>query len=116
MSLAEVRTVVLDEIEEWYSAEKNTKTVVCVGLAVAEIFRENYPLSERDWLTEENQVKTSGDGSRDAIAKELGDVLWYVAAICDELGLEMSDVARRNVEKLSDRQERGVIQGEGDER
>ena len=56
------------------------------------------------------------DDRRDDIAKELGDVLWYVAAICDELGLEMSDVARRNVEKLADRQERGVIQGEGDER
>ena len=52
----------------------------------------------------------------EAIAKELGDVLWYVAAICDELGLEMEDVARWNVEKLADRQDRGVIQGEGDER
>ena len=52
----------------------------------------------------------------EAIAKELGDVLWYVAAICDELGLEMSDVAWRNVEKLADRQDRGVIRGEGDER
>lgn len=53
---------------------------------------------------------------RDALKKELGDVLWYVAAICEELGLEMEEVAQANIDKLSDRQERGVIQGEGDER
>ncbi len=53
---------------------------------------------------------------RAALRKELGDVLWYVAALCSELNLEMSDVARANVDKLADRQKRGVLQGDGDER
>lgn len=56
------------------------------------------------------------DGRRRALRKELGDVLWYLAALSSELGLEMGDIARANVEKLADRHERGVIHGEGDDR
>lgn len=39
----------------------------------------------------------------DAIEDELGDVLWYVAQMCNELGLDMSSVAKRNIKKLQDR-------------
>lgn len=53
---------------------------------------------------------------RDALKKELGDVLWYVAALCSELGLQMGDVAEHNVAKLRDRKNRGAIQGSGDNR
>jgi NTP pyrophosphatase (non-canonical NTP hydrolase) len=53
---------------------------------------------------------------RDALKAELGDVLWYVAALCSELGLRMGEVAEYNVGKLRDRRNRHVIQGDGDER
>lgn len=53
---------------------------------------------------------------RQALKKELGDVLWYVAAVAYELDLQMSDVARTNIAKLSDRQQRGVLHGDGDNR
>jgi NTP pyrophosphatase (non-canonical NTP hydrolase) len=53
---------------------------------------------------------------RTAMSKELGDVLWYVAQLASELGLELEDVARENLEKLSSRQRRGVLSGSGDER
>ncbi len=56
------------------------------------------------------------DERRRALRKELGDVLWYLAALSSELGLQMGDIARANVEKLADRQKRGVIHGEGDDR
>ena len=49
-------------------------------------------------------------------AKELGDVLWYVSNCCSELGLSMGDVAQGNIDKLFDRKDRGVIQGDGDDR
>ena len=56
------------------------------------------------------------DERRRALHKELGDVLWYVAALCEELDVSMGDVARHNLEKLADRHRRGVIHGDGDER
>lgn len=51
-----------------------------------------------------------------AIAKELGDVLWYVAALCTDLGINMETVARQNLIDLRDRAERGEIHGDGDDR
>lgn len=52
----------------------------------------------------------------DEIAKELGDVLWYVSAICRDLGLRMDEVAMANLEKLQDRKSRHVLHGSGDAR
>jgi NTP pyrophosphatase (non-canonical NTP hydrolase) len=51
-----------------------------------------------------------------AIVGELGDVLWYFAALCSDLGVEMSRVAELNLEKLASRRARGTIHGTGDER
>ncbi len=50
------------------------------------------------------------------IAKELGDVLWYIAQISTELKIKLSDVAKVNIEKLSSRQERNQLHGSGDNR
>lgn len=54
--------------------------------------------------------------NKDEMTKELGDVLWYVARIGDLLDVKMSDIASNNIEKLSDRQNRGAIGGSGDNR
>jgi NTP pyrophosphatase (non-canonical NTP hydrolase) len=53
---------------------------------------------------------------REALAGELGDVLWYVAQLATEAGLELGEVAEGNLVKLRSRQERAVLQGSGDER
>jgi NTP pyrophosphatase (non-canonical NTP hydrolase) len=47
---------------------------------------------------------------------ELGDVQWYLAAIARLLAISMNSVARRNIAKLQDRMERGVLHGNGDNR
>ncbi len=47
---------------------------------------------------------------------EIGDVLWYVARLADELGISLQEVADYNMEKLLSRLERGVIGGSGDNR
>ena len=53
---------------------------------------------------------------RDPLIKELGDVLWYLAACCYELDTTLDEVAQVNIDKLSGRLERGTIAGNGDER
>lgn len=53
---------------------------------------------------------------RYTLAKELGDVLWYVAMLAQELDYDLSDIARLNIENLQGRQVRGTLQGEGDNR
>jgi NTP pyrophosphatase (non-canonical NTP hydrolase) len=52
----------------------------------------------------------------DAIAKEIGDVLWYVAALCRDLDITMDDVAESVLAKLRSRAERNALRGSGDER
>lgn len=47
---------------------------------------------------------------------ELGDVLWYVAQVCSELGLSMGEVAEYNMKKLTSRLDRDVLGGSGDNR
>jgi NTP pyrophosphatase (non-canonical NTP hydrolase) len=53
---------------------------------------------------------------RAAIAKELGDVLWYVAQLATEADLDLDEIAEGNLAKLLSRRERGVLQGSGDDR
>lgn len=50
------------------------------------------------------------------LKKELGDVMWYISQICNAHGFTIQEVIEGNVAKLSDRKERGVLQGSGDSR
>ena len=53
---------------------------------------------------------------RKDVAGELGDVLWQLSGLCMELGFDLNDIAHQNLQKLADRQQRGVIDGDGDYR
>lgn len=48
--------------------------------------------------------------------KELGDILWHVSAVADDLGVSLDEVATININKLESRKQRGVLGGSGDER
>jgi len=50
------------------------------------------------------------------IGKEIGGVLWYCAAVASDLGLDLGVIAQENLDILASRQERGTIQGDGDNR
>lgn len=51
-----------------------------------------------------------------AIEKELGDALWYISNLASDCGLNLADIAKKNLGKLLSRQERGVLKGDGDNR
>lgn len=85
-----------------------TKLLGLVGESaeVADKFKKIY----RD-----NQGKLTPEQLKD-IQKELGDVLWYIQALCNYLGLSLEDVAQGNLDKLLDRKARGTLHGSGDNR
>ena len=52
----------------------------------------------------------------DALILEMGDVLWYLASLSNDLGVSLDVVLSRNVSKLISRKERDAIIGDGDTR
>jgi len=58
------------------------------------------------------------DGAVDpeAIAKEIGDLFYYLCRTCRAFGYNPSEVLQMNIDKLFDRKDRGVLQGSGDDR
>jgi NTP pyrophosphatase (non-canonical NTP hydrolase) len=66
----------------------------------------------KKFLRGDSELETYGEN----IAKEIGDVLWYCAGLATVLNLSLADIARDNIFKLQDRQNRGKIQGSGDNR
>lgn len=50
------------------------------------------------------------------LAKELGDILWYVSQIANDNDWTLEDIAKTNIEKLESRRLRNAILGEGDNR
>ncbi|MDE2336584.1 MAG: nucleoside triphosphate pyrophosphohydrolase family protein [Alphaproteobacteria bacterium] len=69
-----------------------------------------------------NKVKKllRGDDNREellaGVKSEMGDVLWYLSALADDMGIPLSDIAAENIAKIRDRQSRGKIRGGGDYR
>ena len=56
------------------------------------------------------------EADRYEIAKELGDVLWYIAALAEQMEYSLAAIADLNLNKIADRIARGVQFGNGDNR
>lgn len=61
-------------------------------------------------------VESLDQGQKEAIILELGDILWYIAALATEIHCPLSSIAEINLQKLQDRAKRNVIKSEGDNR
>lgn len=91
--------------------EGNAVTYPALGLAneAGEVLGKiKKVLRDKEGIFNEENNKEIGD--------EIGDVLWYIAALCRDLNLNMGQIAFNNLLKLADRQARGVIHGSGDKR
>lgn len=56
------------------------------------------------------------DEKKKDTAYEIGDVLWYAAALAHDLGYTLGDIAQMNLDKLASRAKRGTLHGSGDNR
>ena len=65
-------------------------------------------IRDKDGVPDYNDLK--------ALALELGDVLWYVSALANEIGITLDTIAENNLFKLASRKERAVLGGSGDNR
>ena len=50
------------------------------------------------------------------ISAEIGDCLWYISVLADDIGVKLSDIANNNLIKLENRKKKGTIHGSGDDR
>jgi len=73
-----------------------------VSEKIKKVFRDNNGKFTRDKVIE--------------VAKELGDVLWYVSQLAKELNLSLDTIAKGNLFKLRERMEKGKLAGSGDNR
>ena len=58
----------------------------------------------------------TSDGFRSKVVSEAGDVLWNLAVLLRQNGINFSEVAELNLKKLEDRKLRGVLLGSGGNR
>lgn len=87
--------------------EKHAIVYPALGLA-----GEAGEISEKvkKWLRGDRELDRQG------LLGELGDPLWYITSLADDLGFTLQDVVDFNVEKLTSRKERNVLKGDGDNR
>lgn len=64
----------------------------------------------KKWLRGDREL------NKEDLILELGDVLFYIAALADDLGYTLEDVAQANVNKLESRRRRDLIKGDGSKR
>jgi len=84
---------------------------VCLGLA-----GETGEVIEKVKKVIRNDGGAISEERREAIKREIGDVLWYLSQIARVCGISLDEAAEANIKKLADRAARGVIKSEGDSR
>ena len=77
---------------------------------------ESGELSERLKKILRDENKNISKEELELLKKEIGDILWYISALSTELGLDLDDIAKENMEKLQSRKSRNQIHGHGDNR
>lgn len=109
LSLTEYQAATRDTAIYPRASAASTQTYCTLGLTgeAGEVANEVKKIYRDDgWtLTGERKAK---------LRDELGDVLWYAARLADELGLDLGEIAERNLERLAARKTAGTLRGGGD--
>lgn len=100
------------EVGEFASkvAKAIRKDMVYVGHQIGK------PDSSLIYINVDKESDTYFNALDEELKKELGDILWQVSGIASVMGWSLEDIAQQNLDKLASRQQRGKIDGEGDNR
>ena len=82
---------------------------------VAEKVKKLYRDDEVNFMRDDMVEELSPEQARN-LAFELGDVMFYIAAIAGDIGYSLEEIADMNISKLTDRQHRNALSGSGDHR
>lgn len=103
--------------------ERNDYPLIALGEEVGEVMGKIAKFGRKNNMSVEQVINAIANPQpsavqelREQVGKELGDVLWQWAVLSNTLGFKAFDVASSNLLKLQDRQGRGVLNGEGDNR
>ena len=83
---------------------------------IAKWVRKEYITIKNNQVNFTQKAVDSGIDFPKELAKEVGDVMWFVALLAKRMGYTLEQIASRNICKLQSRKERGVIDGDGDNR
>jgi len=112
-------TPTISEYQQWTNetaVEHATSDTDGVDKTDSVVFLSLALNGETGEVAEKAKRVVRGDGELEDIANEIGDVLWYLARIADELGVDMVDIMAENMDKLETRKATGTIKGSGDTR
>lgn len=105
-----------DTAGSWARIAKRIPPWLYCALAVAEEAGEVAGKSKKFFRDDVEDDAEPGPERKQAILLEMGDTLWYLAALAGHLGFTLEDVAAANFEKLTGRRSRGTMKGDGDDR
>lgn len=87
-----------------------------IASKVAKLIRKEKAIIDKNDLRKYPNMTCLTPADEEELISEVGDVLWFVAGICNSFGWDLESIAKYNLEKLADRKKRGVIDGSGDHR
>lgn len=93
-----------------------------LGEEIGELQGKYSKAIRKDYIKfEDNQLKftkkltiTECMDWEDLVMKELGDIMWGIAGMCEVMGWKLEDIAQMNLDKLAARKAIGTIDGNGD--
>ena len=105
-----------DFIRELNDDQEKFKRLMGLSYVVLGLTGEAGELAEKVKKIMRDDLGNIREDQIEELAKELGDVLWYVAAIAKELNLELDYIAKQNIIKLDNRKKNNKLKGKGDDR
>lgn len=99
----------LQEFQSSIARTYRTNNPACHGLGIAGEAGEVADIIKKVLFHTSGVIDLLTSGRRDDMRLELGDVLWYIAAVASDWGFTLDEVAQANIVKLAERYPNGFV-------